>query len=483
MAERTLAQRGARGAANALSGQLAKIVLNLASLAILARLISPEEYGLVAMVMAVMAIADVFRDFGLTPATIQAKTISSQERTNLWWINTALGILVAGGVALLAPMIAALYNDDRLVSITLVMSLNFVISGMSTQYIANLQREIQFGKIAINNIISSIVGLVAAVVMAINSFGVWALVVQGLAIAVSSLFIFIIQTKWVPGPYDRSVSMRRFLNFGMPLMFSNLLNYFSGLVDVYMIGRVAGPEALGYFNRSSQAVRTPFNSLRSPLNNVAFSTLSKKQSSNAEVAILIEKGQILLAYPLTLIAGGLAAASSSLVVFFLGENWQAAAPFFAWIAITEGLNCLAMTAGWIFLIRGKSKGLMNLTIVSSINRTIFVIVGTLMIGPLGAVIGQAAAVMIQWPLSLIWVQRVTGVSTKALLVNSYRIFSVVFFSTGLNYYILHEISVNIIVSIILGVALQLILAAVCAVIPAVRKDYVQIIKFAKSLRK
>ncbi|MFC6353352.1 lipopolysaccharide biosynthesis protein [Rothia nasimurium] len=483
MAERTLAQRGARGGANAVGGQLAKIVINLVSLAILARLISPEEYGLVAMVMAVMAIADVFRDFGLTSATIQAKTISPQERSNLWWLNTTMGVVVAAVIALLAPVVAAIYSDDRLILITLVMSLNFVISGMSTQYFANLQREIQFGKIAVNNIISNIIGLIAAVIMALNGFGVWSLVFQGLVIAIASLLIFIIQTRWIPGGYDRSVSMRRFLNFGMPLMFSNLLNYFSSLVDVYMIGHVSGPEVLGYFNRSSQAVRTPLNSLRSPLNNVAFSTLSKKQSSNAEIATSIEKGQILLAYPLTLIAGGLAAASSSLVVFFLGESWQAAAPFFAWIAITEGLNCLAMTAGWIFLIRGKSKGLMNLTIFSSINRTIFVIVGALVMGPLGAVVGQAVAVMIQWPLSLLWVQRSTGVSTKGLLVNSYRIFAVVLFSSALNYYILQGLTANLITSIILGVVLQLALAAICAVIPAVRRDYMQILEFAKSLTK
>lgn len=483
LSEKSLSQRSFRGGVNALAGQAAKVVISLVSLSILARLISPEEYGLVAMVMAVTAIVDVFREFGLTSATIQAKTISAQERTNLWWLNTGMGVAVAIVVALLAPFIAMVYGEDRLLLITLVSSVGFIISGMSTQYFAHLQREIQFGKIAINNIVSSLIGLASAIVMALYGFGVWALVLQGNVIAISSLLLFVYQTRWLPGRYSRAVSMRRFINFGMPLMISNLLNYFSGLVDVFMIGKSGGVDAAGYYNRASQAARTPLNGLRAPLNNVAFSALSRRGGESNDIAKLAEKGQIILAYPLVLVAGGMAATSSPLVALALGSAWSGASPYFFWIAIAEGLNCLAMTAGWIFMVRGKTQEVLLLTIASSINRITWVIIGVFTLGPLGAVMGQAFAIMIQWPLSLMWAQKVTGVYTRGLLVNSYRIFLVASCASVLNYFILRELSLGDLASLAMGIFFQLLIAAFFSVIPAVRNDYALILKFIMSLKK
>lgn len=482
MAEKSLAQKSARGGVNALGGQAAKIAISLISLSILARLISPEEYGLVAMVMAVTAIVDVFRDFGLTPATIQAKTISPQERTNLWWLNTGLGTAVALVVALLAPLVVLIYDDERLFSITLVSSVGFIVSGMTTQYFAQLQREMKFGAIAVNNIISSLIGLGSAIVMALQGFGVWALVLQGNVIILVSLLLFVYQTRWLPGRYRRSVPMKRFMNFGLPLMFSNLINYFSALVDVFLIGRIGGTEVLGYFNRATQAVRTPLNGLRSPLNNVAFSALSRRGGEASDIAQLAVKGQILLAYPLVLLAGGLAAASPALVVLILGGNWSGAAPYFAWVAIAEGLNCLAMTAGWILMVRGKTQQILYLTIVSSAHRILWVLVGALIFGPLGAVMGQAFAVVIQWPLSLLYVQSVTGVSTRGLLANSYKIFGLVLVVSLLNYSLVQWLSLGLLLDVAASVLIQLLLAAACALLPAVRRDYLQIFSVFRSLK-
>ena len=467
---------------SALGGQVAKIVISLISLSILARLISPEEYGLVAMVMSITAIVDVFRDFGLTSATIQAKKISAQERTNLWWLNTGLGAAVAAVVAILAPIVSIIYDDERLLPITLVSSFGFIISGMTTQYFAQLQREIQFGKIAINNIISNLIGLGAAIIMAVQGFGVWALVLQGNVIIFTSLILFVLQTRWLPGRYHRKVPMKKFMNFGFPLMLSNLLNYFSALVDVFMIGRIGGAETLGYFNRASQAVKTPLNGLRSPLNNVAFSTLSRRGGEAHDIVYVAERGQIVLSYPLALFAGGLAAASSSLVVLFLGNSWEAASPYFAWVAIVEGLNCLAMTAGWILMVRGKTREILRLTIASSVNRIIWVIIGAFTFGPLGAVIGQAFAIMIQWPLSLVYTQKITGVSVRGLIMNSYKIFTLVLIISVSNYYFVEWLSVGAFPSCVLNIIIQLVLASVFIVVPGVRKDYLKILKLFNSLR-
>lgn len=483
MSEKSLTQRSARGGANALAGQLAKIILGLVSLSVLARIIGPDDYGLMAMAIAVTSLAEVFKDFGLSTATIQAKTLSEQERTNLWWTNSAIGALICLILVTLSPFIAWFYQDDRLLPIMMVMSLNFLISGMSTQYFAHLQRDIQFGKIAVNNIVSNLLGLLVAVFIALAGHGVWALVAQGLTISLSSLLFYIGQTRWFPGFYHRGVSVKSFVGFGLPLMFSNLLNHLAIVLDTFLIGRFTTAETLGYFNRAQQAVRTPLNSLRSPLNNVAFSALSKKQSDKKKLAEVAEKGQIVLAYPLALMGGGFAAAASPLVLLFLGPQWEGAVPFFTWLAIAEALNCLAMTAGWIFLSTGHTQSILKLTILSTLNRILFVVVGGLLFGAVGVAAGQALAFVLQWPLSLLWTEKVTGVSTRGLLRNSYRIFFVVLFSSLVTYSVGQYMSINLLVDLILLVAIQLVAALSCALFPGVRKDYQTLIQIASRIRK
>lgn len=482
MSEKSLTQRSARGGANALAGQAAKILLGLVSLAVLARLISPEEYGLMAMALTIIGIAEVFKDFGLSTAVIQAKTLSEQERTNLWWANTGIGALLCLVVVALSPAMAWFYQDKRLLGITAAMSLTFLISGMSTQYFAQMQREIEFGKIAINNIVSNILGLAVAVFWALQGYGVWALVFQGITISLSSLVICVWQTRWLPSAYKRSTSIKKFVTFGLPLMLSNLINQFNSVIDSILIGKFAGTDSLGYYNRAFQAVRTPLNGLRSPLNNVAFSTLVKRQSDYEQLAILAEKGQIVLAYPLALLSGGFAAASAPLVLFFLGDQWAGAVPFFTWIAVAEGLNCLAMTAGWLFLTTGHSQSVFKLTLFSSINRICWVIIGGWLLGPVGLVVGQAFAVMIQWPLSLLWTEKVTSVPTHGLMVNSYRIFAVVAFSSLITYTASGFIDINLFVDLLLLVLIQLLAAASCALVPAVRKDYLVLLGIVQQIR-
>lgn len=483
MSEKSLTQRSARGGVNALGGQAAKIVLGLASLSILARMLSPEDYGLMAMVLTIVSIAEVFKDFGLSTAAVQAKTLSAQEKTNLWWLNTGIGALLCLVVAALSPLVAWFYQDERLLPITVLMSLNFLISGMTVQYFAQMQREIEFGKIALNNILSNLIGLGIAFIFAAQGYGVWALVAQGITISLASLLLCLVQTGWLPGIYRSSTSVKKFLNFGLPLMFSNLLTHFSAALDSLLIGRLAQAEVLGYYNRAYQAVRTPLNSLRSPLNNVGFSALSKKKASKEELLELAGKGQILLGYPLALLGGGFAAASTPLVLLFLGPQWSDSVPFFAWLAIAEGLHCLALTAGWIFLTTGQSKYVFKLTLANTVIRIIFVVVGGLIAGPLGVVVGNAVSVFIQWPLAIILAGRSLRLSTRSMLLSSYRMFGVVLLSSLVTYGVSQLLSINLLLDLLLLALVHILSAGACALLPAVRLDYQLIFSLVRSMRK
>lgn len=478
----SLAQQSTRGGAYMIIGQFSKLIINLVSLMVLSRLLGAEEYGLMAMIVIILGIAEVFKDFGLTSAVIQAKHVSDIEKTNLWWFNVAVGFIIMIILSCLSPLIAWMYKEDRLILITIVMSINFLLSSMSIQYSANLQREMRFGTIAINGIISNTAAVIVAIYMAFAEWGVWALLAQYLAGSFFTLIIFIIQTKWIPGWYNRRISIRSYFNFGFPLMFSNLFMYLGGTVDVFVLGRFAGAEVLGLLNRSDQVARMPLNQLRTPLNTVAFSALAKRRSSDSELAKYATQGQIIIAYPLTLLAGGMAAASSFVISLVLGPGWEAATPFFFFLAIAAGLNNLAMTAGWLFMLKNKSRSLMRLTIFSVVLRVVAVLIGIITLGPVGAAAAQAIVPFIQWPISLVWAEKSTGVKTGGLMRNSFKIFFVSLVTSGATYFVAQHINFGLIINLVVCIVVQIIVAGMFAIIPSVRRDYNFIIKTVKAIK-
>lgn len=483
MAEGSLSNRSARGGAYALGGQLISLVIQMLSLAVLARMLGAEEYGLLAMVMAAIGVAEIFRDFGLTTAAIQAKELSNEERTNLWWWNTAIGSVLALVILASAPLIAAFYQDDRLILITAAMSLNFVLSGMGAQYYAYLQREIRFGALSLTGIVSSLSGLGSAVALAAAGHGVWALVSQTLVGSAVTLIMYIAQTRWIPGWYSRQTSMKKFFNFGLPLFGSSLIQYVAGSSDVLLLGRFVAPEILGYYNRAAQSMRTPITRLRNPLSNVAFTTLVKKQGDDKALAGFAEQGQIIIGYPIVLLSFGMAAAAPFVIELVLGMGWEAAVVFFALLSIGEGMNTLAMTAGWIFMSKGKTKSLFHLTLASGILRAICIVIGLVTMGAVGVALAGPVSMLIQWPCSLVWTKYTTGVSTRGLIVNSYRIFCVSGFAALVTFGVAQLLIFNAFVSAIICVVVHLIAAGLCAVIPAVRRDYMSIFNMAKKMKK
>ena len=139
-----LGRRAARGALVTVGAQGVKIVLQVVGVVVLARLLSPGDYGLVAMVTAIIGVAEIFRDFGLSSAAVQAKTLSKAQRDNLFWINTAAGGLLTVIVFFGAPLVALLYGRGELVGLTQVLAFIFVLNGMGTQFRADLDPSLTY---------------------------------------------------------------------------------------------------------------------------------------------------------------------------------------------------------------------------------------------------------------------------------------------------------------------------------------------------
>jgi PST family polysaccharide transporter len=162
-----LKQKSIRGAVFMAGGNSAELLIRVLAIAILARLLLPEEFGLIAMVTALTSILDGFRDFGLSAATVQRPDINHQQVSNLFWVNVSVGILLALALSSAAPLIAAFYHDQRLVGVSIALAFVFIWNGFAVQHEALMTRQLRQGELVLIRLIATVISLLIAIVLAV----------------------------------------------------------------------------------------------------------------------------------------------------------------------------------------------------------------------------------------------------------------------------------------------------------------------------
>ena len=188
----------ARGARAVMTGQVVRFLTQLGGLTILSRLLAPTDFGLVAMIVAVVGLGEIVRDLGLSSAAIQAQTVTHQQRSNLMWINAAAGVVLGSALWIGADAIGNLYGNDAVPSIARAIAPVFVLTALAAQYKADLTRRLAFNALAMSDMIAPVCGLLAAIVAAMAGAGYWSLVVQQLVMAAVALAVIGIAAGWLP---------------------------------------------------------------------------------------------------------------------------------------------------------------------------------------------------------------------------------------------------------------------------------------------
>jgi len=346
-------RRAGRGALVVLAGQWLKYLVQLASLVVLARMLTPEDYGLLAMVMAILGAATVIGDFGLSLASIQAPRLSQGQKSNLFWLNTSIGLMTGVVVALIAPLIALFYEEPRLLDLALVLSIMFPLNGIAVQFRAELNRSLKFKWLSATDVGSQLVGFGLAVLAAALGMGVWALAAQALGASIVSLIFSVVSSRWWPGLWQRSSKMKSLLSFGANTFAVQVVNYASSNLDSVLIGRTLGAVTLGLYSRAFQLVSLPLQQLASPLTRVVLPYLTRLTDA-ASFGAAAFKAQMVLAYGLIGILSILASTSEPLISVVLGPKWTGASTTLEILAIGGLFQCLGYVYYWIFLARART---------------------------------------------------------------------------------------------------------------------------------
>ncbi len=346
--------RSVRGGALTVACQAGRFVLNTLSLVIFARLLTPSDFGLVAMVQPFTGFVAAFKDLGLTFATVQRSRISEEMVSTLFWINLLVSLLLALCGMLLAPLIALFYGEDRAGWITVALSATFIFGGLGAQHQALLQRQMRFASLALVDLGGLAAGIAAGVVAAWQGMGYWSLVVMTAVSGAATAAMLWWQSGWKPGPPRKVAGVAEMLGFGGGLTGFFIVNYLTRNADNVLVGRFLGSEALGYYSRAYLLLLLPMRQINSPVLPVGISALSRLRSQPERFRRYYLRAIQMMAFAgMPLVVFTLVCAES-LIVLILGEQWRPCVAIFRALGPAAFLMTFNEAEGLFYVPRGET---------------------------------------------------------------------------------------------------------------------------------
>jgi PST family polysaccharide transporter len=388
-----LGRRSFRGFSLTFGGQGLKFIINIGATAVLARLLTPNDFGLVAMIVSVTGVAHIFKDLGLSLAVVQRPHLTHREASCLFWITIAMGLVTTLTVAFAGPLFALILKDPRLRLISPVIALSFLFAAIGSQHQALLRRHMQFGTIAAIELFSGLLSYLVAIGLALVGIGYWALVLQQV-----SLFAFIAAASWAacswrPGGIAWEPTVKAMIGFGGNVTGSNLLSYLCRNLDNVLIGRFCGATSLGLYSKAYQLLLLPIWQINTPMLGVMTPALSRLQFDPQRFKQLYLKAImaiVMIGMPLVVF---MFVRADQMVFVALGRDWMGAVLLFRLLAPAAFMDTFNIAAGLIFNTLGQTDRQLRLSIISALAIILGICVGVRW-GAEGVAIGISVVTLI-----------------------------------------------------------------------------------------
>ena len=385
--------RSVRGGAVTLFSQGSSFIIQTLSTVIMARLLTPADFGLIAMVTAVTGFARLFKDLGLSTATVQKEKINHEQISTLFWINAGIGLAITILTVAAAPIIAWFYGESRLIAVTVALAAVFFFGGLTVQHQALLQRQMRFNALALIQILAMAFGVAAAIFSATLGANYWALVIMQIVSSVTIAAGVWILCDWRPGFPTRSSGVRGMLAFGGNITGFNIVNYFARNTDNILIGRVWGSSSLGFYSKAYSLLLLPLNQINIPISAIAIPTLSRLQHEAKRYRRYYLQVISLITLATTPLISFFIVYSDEIVALVLGPQWTESGRIFFILGFSALLQPIGHTQGWLHLSMGRSDRYLRWGVISSAIIVIGILAG-LPHGPLGVAMGYTIASLV-----------------------------------------------------------------------------------------
>lgn len=321
---------------------------------VLARILSPEDFGLVGMVLVFTGFAALFGELGFGAALVQRDFLEERHYSSIFWLNLIFGILLTGLISLLAPVIANFYDEPRLVPLTTIIAINFLVSSLGIVQTAILNRNMAFRLIAIVETISVTIAGGVAVFLAWSGFGVWSLGWQLVITTFIMVIGFWLVNDWRPKFLFDWQAIKELLGFSSNLLGFNAFNYWSRNADNLLIGRFLGSGELGIYTRAYTTMLLPISQVTNVLSRVMFPALSKVQHDKARVKRIYLRSIAmiaLLSFPMMM---GLFVLAEPFILTVYGSKWERVISVIQILSLVGMVQSIVATVGWIYQSQGRT---------------------------------------------------------------------------------------------------------------------------------
>ena len=330
-------------------------VLQLTQIAVLARLLRPEDFGLMALVVLVLGFAQTYADAGLSGAIVYRQNTTREELSTLFWLNVSVGIVIFVVLTLSAPLLASAFGQARLAGLIPLASLSFLVTPAGQQFYALLQKELGFEALAAVDVVASVVMAATAIVLAYRGHGVYSLVWGQLtgSVARSAALVGLGARGWKPLLRFRPAELRGYLRFGTFQMMEKTINFLSSNLDKLLIGSLIGTYGLGMYSVAFQVVMKPLQVVAPIVNRVALPLFAKVQQDDVRLRAGFLDSIRAVAMALFPVYAGMILLADPLVHALLGTAWHATAPVLRILAVLGFFYGLGNLIGPLLVAKGR----------------------------------------------------------------------------------------------------------------------------------
>jgi len=405
-------QKSVRGGALSMFGQGVGMALQIGTTIILARLLLPTDYGLQSMVFTLTAFFSLFKDAGLSVATVQRETLTREHISTLFWINIGLGTLLTVIVAAAAPLLAVFYKEPRLLWLTVASASIFLFNSLSVQHRALLDRSMRFATNVKIDILCAVISAFIAIGMAALGCGYWSLICQNISLPLVGTIAVWIAMPWIPGKPRWTPELKSMVRFGGTVTLNSVVVYVAYNMEKILLGRYWGAAPLGIYGRAYQLATLPVQQLIGAVHTIAFSVLSRMQGEMERLQRAYLKSLSLivsLTIPVVISSGLF---SNEIVAVVLGPRWTESAPVLRLLSPTVMFLALVNPFSWFLSATGQVRRSLNTAFLICPVVILGIIVG-LRYGPRGVAVGYSSAMVLLFVPIVAWATYGTGITARA----------------------------------------------------------------------
>jgi len=383
-------QRGVQSAGVSVLSQALAFGIQLAATVVLARLLSPNDFGLVTMVTTASLLLTSFGLSGFTEAIVQREKINDSIISNLFWIVVGGGFLLTVGFAATGSLLARFYGNQGIQSVAVAMSITIFLTSISVIHLALLRRAMHYSAVSANVLVGRAVSVVVAILLAWAGWGLWALVAGAVAQALTQSIGAWTLCQWIPSRPRRVAGTGSMVKFGLSIYAKYCLHYFGRNMDNVLVGRSFGARSLGFYKKAYDIFVLPANQLNGPLWHVAVSSLSRFKPNSAEYRRYFLGTLSVLAFAGMGVGADITLVAKDLIRFLLGPQWDEAGRIFVFFGPGIGVMLLYGTHGWIHVTIGRVDRWIRWGVVEFVATGLMLLLA-LRWGPVGMAIAWTAS--------------------------------------------------------------------------------------------